>query len=130
MANISIKLNLKQLKHVEREISGKDGKKIKCLIIPLEENMIYHGEKGSYLSLTAIELKEKRQDSKDTHLIKQDIPKEKYDSMSDEERKSYPILGNAIYWGGHREPAPVQSEALSESAIDAYNDESHDDLPF
>lgn len=129
MANISIKLNLKQLKHVEREMSGKDGKKIKCLIIPLEENMIYQGEKGAYLGLTAIELKEKRTDSKDTHLIKQDIPKEKYDVMTDEERKSLPILGNAIYWGGFKEPAPIQSQSLSESAIDQYEEEK-DDLPF
>lgn len=136
MANISIKLNLKQLKHVEREMTGKDGKtKIKCLIIPITENMIFEGEKGAYLNMTAIEIKDRSNMSatqKDTHLIKQDIPKDKYDTMTDEERKSYPILGNAILWG-RQEPAPVQSSELSDSAVDQYNDnnpEEPDDLPF
>lgn len=136
MANISIKLNMTQLKHVTREMTGKDGvTKVKCLIIPISENMIYEGEKGAYLNLTAIEIKDRSKMSatqKDTHLVKQDIPKDKYDLMTDEERQSLPILGNAILWG-RQEPAPVQSSELSESAVDAYNDNNKDDdsdLPF
>ena len=92
MENISIKVNLKQLKHVEREMTGKDGvTKIKCLIIPITENMIFEGEKGAYLNMTAIEIKDRSNMSatqKDTHLIKQDIPKDKYELMTDEERKN------------------------------------------
>lgn len=132
MANISIKLNVQQLKHVVREFTGKDGKKIKCLLIPIEENMLFEGEKGTYLNLTAIEIKNKVGDSKDTHLIKQDIPKDQYEAMSEDERKSFPILGNAIYWGGFKEKDPVASSDLSNSAIDAYMDEKGepDDLPF
>lgn len=132
MANISIKLNLNQLKHVVREINGKDGKKIKCLVIPLEENNIFQGEKGNYLNLTAIEIKDKSKfsaDQKDTHLVKQDIPKDKYDIMSDEEKKSLPIIGNAILWG-RVEPQPQISETLSESAVDNYQDDDGDGLPF
>ena len=132
MANISIKVNLKQLKHVEREMKGQDGKMIKCLIIPLEENLIYQGEKGAYLSLTAIEIKDRSKfsaDQKDTHLIKQDIPKEKYEAMSDEQRKAMPILGNAILWG-RQEPAPNESSEMSNSAVDAYMENNEDDLPF
>lgn len=98
MANISIKLNLKQLKHVEKEITGKGGKKVKCLIIPIVENRIYEGEKGSYLDITAIEIKNKTGDSKDTHLLKQNFAKEVYEKMTDEEKKAEPILGNAILW--------------------------------
>jgi hypothetical protein len=131
MSNISIKVNLKQLKHVEREMKGLDGKMIKCLIIPLDENLIYQGEKGAYLNLTAIEIKDRSKflpDQKDTHLVKQDIPKEKYDAMSDEQRKAMPILGNAILWG-RKEPAPNESSEMSNSAVDAYLEEQ-DDLPF
>lgn len=130
--NISIKVNLKQLKHVEREMTNKDGKKIKVLILPVEENMIFQGEKGSYLNLTAIEIKDRSKfsaDQKDTHLIKQDIPKEKYEAMSEEARKAMPILGNAIAWG-RQEAAPVASSELSESAVDQYMDEADDSLPF
>lgn len=132
MGNISIKLNLNQLKHVEREMNGKDGKKIKCLIIPLEENNIFQGEKGNYLNLTAIEIKDRSKfsaDQKDTHLIKQDIPKEKYEQMNEEEKKSLPIIGNAILWG-RVEPQPQISEALSDSAVDNYQDDDGDGLPF
>lgn len=133
MANISIKINLKQLKHVEREMKGQGDKMIKCLIIPLEENMIYQGEKGAYLNLTAIEIKDRSKfsaEQKDTHLIKQDIPKEKYEAMSDEQRKAMPIFGNAILWG-RQEATPVESAEISNSAVDAYMDNQEaDDLPF
>lgn len=134
MANISFKINLKQLKHVEREMKGQGDKMIKCLIIPLDENMIFQGEKGAYLNLTAIEIKDRSKfsaDQKDTHLIKQDIPKEKYEAMSEEQRKAMPILGNAILWGRQEAP-PVESSELSNSAVDAYNsqNEEPDDLPF
>lgn len=133
MGNISIKLNLNQLKHVVKDFTGKDGKtKVKCLVIPIDENMIYQGEKGNYLNITAIEIKDRSKfsaDQKDTHLLKQDIPRDKYESMTDEEKKSMPILGNAILWGGRSEPEPQISYALSDSAVDQYNDDV-DDLPF
>ena len=134
MSNISLKINLRQLKHVEREMKGQGDKMIKCLIIPLEENMIYQGEKGAYLNLTAIEIKDRSKfsaDQKDTHLIKQDVPKDKYEAMTEEQRKAMPIIGNAILWG-RQESAPVESAELSNSAIDAYNEnkEEDDGLPF
>lgn len=134
MANISIKINLKQLKHVERDFTGQDGvTKLKCLIIPIDENMIYQGEKGAYFNITAIEIKDRSKlsaDQKDTHILKQDIPKDKYESMSEAERMAMPILGNAILWGRQEAP-PVASSSLSNSAVDAYmNQEEADDLPF
>lgn len=134
MSNISIKLNLRQLKHVEREMTNKDGKKIKVLILPVEENMIFQGEKGAYLNLTAIEIKDRSKfsaDQKDTHLVKQDIKKEIYDAMSEDQRRSMPILGNAILWG-RQEAAPQESGELSASAVDQYMDNSDEesDLPF
>lgn len=131
MGNISIRLNLRQLKHVRRTMTGQDGRKLDVIILPIEENQFYVGEKGDYLDITAIEIKNKVGDSKDTHLLKQSFPKEMYDAMSEEQKQSYPILGNAIQWG-RQEPAPVQSEALSESAVDAYMDQAGDDdgLPF
>lgn len=131
MGNISINLNLSQLKHVKREMKGKDGKNVTVLIIPIEENNIIQGEKGNYINITAIEIKDRskqKEGQKDTHLLKQDFPKEIYNSMSEEERRAQPILGNAILWG-QREAEPQQSTSLSESAVDQYN-EAHDDLPF
>ena len=137
MSNISVKLNLTQIKHARREMSGKDGKKVDCLIIPIDENGLIKGEKGVYFNMTAIEIKDRsnfKPDQKDTHLLKQSFPTEVYSQMSDEQKNSQPILGNAIDWGkvAPSEPRPQQSDSLSESAVDNYNDnkEEHDDLPF
>lgn len=132
MANISLKVNLRQLKHVQREMNNKDGKKIKVLIIPIEENDLFQGEKGVYFDMTAIEIKDRSKfaaDQKDTHLVKQSLPKAKYDAMSDEQKKAMPILGNAILWG-RQEAAPQESGELSESDVNKFAEEDHDDLPF
>jgi len=128
MGNISIKLNLKQLKHVEREMTGKNGKKIRVLVIPVDKNNLFEGDKGTYLDITAIEIKNKKGDSKDTHLLKQNVSKEIYEIMSESERMGMPILGNAIQWG-KREPDANTSDEFSGSAVDQYND-GEDDLPF
>lgn len=127
MANISIKINLKQLKHVERELKGADGSMVRCLIIPVKENNLFEGEKGTYIDLQAMEIKNKVGDSKDTHLVKQSLDKDLYNSMSIEEQRAMPILGNAILWA-RREADPQTTDSLSQSAVDQHEDE--DDLPF
>jgi hypothetical protein len=131
MSNISIKVNLQQLKHKESELTRQDGSKVKVLIIPIEENMLFKGEKGCYLNITAIEIKDRSKfsvDQKDTHLLKQDIPRDKYDLMSDEQKKLLPILGNAVYWG-RKEAAPIQSESLSNEDLVSLTIDD-DGLPF
>lgn len=121
MANISVKLNLAGLKHSRKLLKGQSGE-IDCLIIPINENKLFKGEKGLYLDLTLIEIKDRSKqspDQKDTHLVKQSFTKEVYDAMSEEERKSYPILGNAILWSSNsNEPALAEPK------------EEDDDLPF
>lgn len=94
MSNISTKLNLTALVHGRKEMNGQD-----CLIIPIEKNNLYKGEKGVYLNLTHIEVKNPAADQKDTHLVKQDLPKEVYNKLSEDQRKAMPILGNSILWG-------------------------------
>lgn len=98
MGNISIKLNLSGLKHAVREEKGQSGMQ-KCIIIPIAQNNLFEGEKGLYLDLTAIELKNPAPDQKDTHLLKQNMPKDLYEKMTEDERKALPILGNAKVWG-------------------------------
>ena len=121
MSNISIKLNLAGLKHVVRKEKRKDGTEVECLIIPIQQNNLYRGEKGMYIDLTAIEIKNPKSGSKDTHLVKQNLPKDIYNAMSEDERKAMPILGNAIYWG-------QASSGGNESAVVEQAEE--DDLPF
>lgn len=121
MSNISIKLNLRQLKSAVRTMKGKSGD-IRCLVIPIEENCLFEGEKGIYLDLQAYQLREKLADRKDTHLIKQSFPKSIYDVMPEEDRKHLPIIGNAILWSGS-EPEPNNTDI-------GVSDESENDLPF
>lgn len=120
MNNISIDLNLRQLKHAV--ITTKKG--AKCLLIPIAENQLIEGEKGIYLNATGFEIKNKSDDQKNTHLVKQSFKKEVYEAMSDEQKKAMPILGNLTVWSGSKsEPEPVGiSEDLQKDIAD--------DLPF
>ena len=122
MANISVKLNLAGLKHTVKKMKGQSADEIECIVIPIDLNKLYRGEKGLYLDLTLIEIKDRSKqapDQKDTHLIKQSFPKDFYESLSEEQRKEYPILGNAILWSGNNnEPGLAEAQ------------EEQDDLPF
>jgi hypothetical protein len=124
MSNISVKINLRQLKSAIRTMKGATGD-IECVVIPIAANHLVKGEKGVYLDLTGFELKEKKADRKDTHLVKQTLPKEVFETMSDEEKQKTPILGNMIVWG-YQEPAPVNVDL---SPVDA-TEGTDGDLPF
>lgn len=124
MSSISIKIDLRQLKHIIQKLKRKDGTEVECLTIPINENNLFKGEKGVYLDLTAFELKNKQPGSKDTHIVKQSFPKEMYDKMSEEEKKALPILGNLIVWEKQEATPNVITEPMD------IPDEEHDDLPF
>lgn len=119
MSNISSKVNLAALKHSVKKLKAQTGE-VECLIIPIEANSLYKGEKGVYLDLTGFEIKNKTGDSKDTHLVKQSFPKEVYEVMTDEDKKAQPILGSHIVWS--------QSGQLGDAAVNVQQEE--DDLPF
>ncbi|WP_417444610.1 hypothetical protein [Joostella sp.] len=107
-------------------MKNKDGNEVDVLIIPVDANNLFKGEKGVYGDFTAIEVKNKVGDSKDTHLIKQNLPKEVFEKMTDEEKKATPIFGNAILWS-RRESEPQE---YNEDQFKDVPSEDHDDLPF
>ena len=114
------KLNLMQLKAAIRKMNGANGP-IDCIVIPIEANHLFRGEQGVYLDLIAFESKTKNEKIKDTHLVKQSLPKEVLELMSDEERKSQPIIGNLRVWGEYQESAPQSDMTVGDEK---------DDLPF
>ena len=73
--------------------------------------------------MQAYELKEKKADRKDTHLIKQAFPKTVFEAMTDEQKQKTPIIGNLVVWG-YSEPAPVNVE------IEETQPDGTEDLPF
>ena len=120
MGNISTKINLAGLKNAAIIKSGKN-KDVDCILIPIAQNNLFKSEKGAvYLDLQGFEYKSQKEGSKDTHLVKQSLPKEVFDKMSDEDKKAMPILGNHIVWGG----GSTQNEVAATSVA------SEDDLPF
>ena len=111
MSRISGKLNLLQLHAVRKMITGQLGP-VECLVIPIEKNKLFVGEKGIYLDLIAFELEKKKEDSKDTHLVKQSFSKEVREAMPEDELKSLPILGNLQVWGEQSEQAVTSNSDL------------------
>lgn len=97
MDNFNAKLNLLKLKRAGvMQIQGR-GEVLRCLVIPIEENNIFvstddnNRPKAAYLDLTAWALQNPKYD--ETHMIKQSLPKEVREKMTDEEKKAMPILG-------------------------------------
>lgn len=118
---ITGKLNLLNLVCVRQMIRGKAGD-VDCLVIPIEKNKLFVGEKGIYLDLIAFEMKEQKEGRTDTHLVKQSFSKADREKMTEEQLKSIPILGSL----NAASTAPSQQEPVSKA--DILNAE--DDLPF
>jgi hypothetical protein len=123
MSRISGKLNLLNLHGAVKMIPGKMGP-VECVVIPLEKNKLFKGEKGIYLDLIAFEIAhdKRREGSKDTHLVKQSFSKEVRESMTEEQIKSLPILGSLQAW----DESFTESEPVSSSTTLGEDD----DLPF
>ena len=116
--NYNVKIDFGKLNKVGvAKIEGKTGK-VKCVVIPVEENDIFLSEKGGiYKDFTAIELKEERYGQ--SHLLKPSIPSDIYKALSEEGKKAIPIVGALL---------PIKSkeaEVKTEAVVDP-----EDDLPF
>lgn len=121
MANFGIKIDLLKLKNsFVTNLKGKAATK-RCLVIPIDDAQLFLGEKGIYLNLTGVEMQEARYD--DTHFVKQQLPKDIYQAMTEEERKQQPILGSM------RPIASVQKQMDVKTTTDTTQVEE-DDLPF
>jgi len=121
MGNITGKINLLMLKGAVKKMKAQSGE-IDCLVIPIIQNDLFKGKNGIYLDFIAFEVKNPKDDQKDTHLIKQSLPKEIREGMSDEELKAMPILGNLAVWSEKTQ----QTETVTNSEpID-----EDDQLPF
>lgn len=87
MENFSVKINLSRLNGIKK-MKAKSGAEFIC--IPIKENYLFEGRTGLFLNLSAFVYKEQKY--KDTHYLKNEIPKEIFIKMNDEEKKT-PIIG-------------------------------------
>ena len=117
--NYNIKLDLQKLSGAFlANLKGKTATK-KCLCIPVDEAGLFVGEKGTYLDIVAWSVKEPKEGR--THLIKQSIPKEIWDALSDEAKKSQPIIGDFKEMQAKGQEVTTTIDATSAA---------EDDLPF
>lgn len=117
--NYNLKLDLAKLKKVGvANITGKSGNKVKCVVIPVEENNIFLSEKGGiYMDLACFALK--KENYGQSHLIKQTFSEEERNTMNDEQKNAMPIVGAL------KPMKPKQAEVTEEAQPDPA-----DDLPF
>lgn len=127
MNNYSGKLNLLKLKNAcIITIQGKAQAK-RGVFIPIEDNNLFISAdenlkaKGAYLDFNAWE---NQQPSKygDTHSLRQSLPKELRDKMTDEELKAVPYFGNM-------KPFVMENSAQTVEAP-VTKIETEDELPF
>ena len=59
----------------------------------IEDNNLFVGEKGVYFDFILREISEDKRQYGNTHIICQNIPKEKFEKMTEDEKKAQPILG-------------------------------------
>jgi len=90
--NYSIRQDLLKLNGAfVTNLKGKTATK-RCLVIPIDDARLYLGQKGCYLDMVAMEMQSSKYG--DTHFLKQNLDKDTYESMTEEERKNRPILGS------------------------------------
>ena len=98
--------------------SKKNNEKYVC--IPLSDNYIFEGSKGLYLDLTAYSYDGKFGES---HFLKNRIPKDVYEIMSEEDKKNTPIIGSLS-------PLEMDNGMTEKADYQEFEEVSENDLPF
>lgn len=105
------KINLAKLTHVITKKKNKAGDEIEGIFIPIEMNHLFKSDKGNvFLDMVAFDAV--NEEYKQTHAIKQSLPKEIYEAMSEDERKATPFIGhlNANLGGGEGQPNTMNDD--------------------
>lgn len=93
--NYEAKINLLSLRGAAVcNLTWKNKTTKKCVVLPIEDCVLYDGAKGVYLDLSINERREVSQYGGWTHSIRHKISGEAYKAMTEEERKTIPFLGD------------------------------------
>ena len=95
---------------------------IKIDVTKIDKTALFKGQKGTYLTLDVIETPNGKYG---THMVKQHYDKDAYNSLSEEQKKNIPILGNMVESKFQKQntsvqsaPTPVQAEIIPNTATD------------
>ena len=118
MKNFNVKINLALMNGVKTITSKKNNEKYVC--IPLSDNYIFEGKKGLYLDLTAYSYDGKFGES---HILKNRIPIDIYEKMSEEDKKNTTIIGSLS-------PLEMDKGITEEADYQEFDEVSEKDEPF
>lgn len=144
MSNYNFKLDLSKFEGFGKvTLTGKSGQAKRCLVIPIEGNSVFEGEKGTYIDLVCFETPNSEYGS---HMVTLSKTKEEQDHEKQTgERIRKPIVGNLkpfgnkaaeeeeYTYGGQQAAQQVAQAAKSRKAEmtnENLNDEDGDGLPF
>lgn len=123
MSTISGQITLSALKHVIMTKKGKTGD-VTGIFIPIDVNNLYHGVEKGVVKMDIIAFDQNKPEYKQSHTIKQSLPKEVLEKLKAAEIKT-PFIGKLnTAFGSANGAAPVANAA---PAVVLGED---DDLPF
>lgn len=126
MENVNIKINLAALTHIELKVRDRRGTEVQGIFIPYEKNKIFVGQKVRSLDLIGFPLKNRKPDSKDTHIIKQSFSKEEREKMTQEQQNNLPIIGNMIDWNYVKQSGNEDPDLPHDAVVET----TEEDLPY
>ena len=144
MANYNFKLDLSKFEGFGKvTLTGKSGQAKRCIVIPIEGNSVFEGEKGTYIDLVCFETPNSEYGS---HMVTLSKTKEEQEHEKQTgERIRKPIVGNLkpfgnkaaeeeeYTYGGQQAAQQVAQQARSRKAEmtnENFNNSDNDPLPF
>lgn len=145
MANYNFKLDLSKFEGFGKvTLTGKSGQAKRCIVIPIEGNSVFEGEKGTYIDLVCFETPNSEYGS---HMVTLSKTKEEQEHEKQTgERVRKPIVGNLKPFGnsqassGEEYSLPNQAAAQqvsqqarsrkAEMTNENFNNADNDPLPF
>lgn len=137
MSNYNFKLDLSKFNGFGKiTLQGQSGQKKRCIVIPIEDNQVFEGEKGTYIDLVCFETPNSEYGSHMVTISKTKEEQEKEKQTGERIRK--PIVGNLKPFGSQAAPAeeyevPTQQPAPKTRGAQPTNDNFNNeesDLPF
>jgi len=112
--NYSLKIDIKKLNRAfVYPIQGKT-EKVECVCIPISE--FYKGKNGELYCSMQVQEKKSVGQYNDTHFVKQQLEKESYKALTEDQQKAIPILGSFEPSRFGNETAPAHQTAPVKTA--------------
>lgn len=123
---LSGSIALSKLIHVPFEMTGKSGKKVKGIFIPIENNHFVEGKEGALYMNVNVVIKVEADQYGQHGFISQSVDSKKYKAATDAEKEAFkklPILGNL------KDFEASSNDNIGAASQQTFTPES-DDLPF